>query len=152
MNLPLSFARLLAWLLPVLLLQGVLPLAAQPAGLLYGDPAEGLPAAAKEAGRPYVVELQADWCGFCRLFERQTLADTAVRRFLQEHFLIASVDGEEGFGAELYRRYKARGYPTLLFFASDGKLLGKAVGYQDAEYFLYSLRRYKAKSDKMRPK
>ncbi len=116
-------------------------------GFYEGEPQE-LPKEAEEKELPYVVELNASWCGFCKLFERKTLKDEKVISYLEQNYLMATMDSEEGYGMELSEKYKIKALPALLFFASDGKLLGKMTGYQDSEYFLNNLQKYKKKFDK----
>lgn len=111
-------------------------------------PVSTLQTKALEEGKPYVLELNAEWCGFCKLFERETLKDPAVIAYLEQHYMMASVDSEEGEGLFLSDKYKVKGLPALLFFNSEGKLMGKMIGYQDSEEFLYNLNRYKKKYDK----
>ncbi|MFW5756404.1 MAG: thioredoxin fold domain-containing protein [Tangfeifania sp.] len=46
------------------------------------------------------------------------------------------VDGEKGEGIELARKYKIRGYPTLIFLDSSGEVIAQTAGFRNPEQFI----------------
>ena len=85
---------------------------------------------AKESDKYLFVDVYATWCGPCKLLKRNTFSDAEVGEYFNEKFVSKMVDGERGEGLALVRKHPIAGYPTMFVFDSDGKLMGKVVGYQ----------------------
>jgi len=96
-----------------------------------------------------VIEMNADWCTICREMEQTTFVDKSVVSFIEKKYILAQFDGEKGEGEHLASKYKVRGYPTFLFFTSNGHYMGKQSGYQDADFFLASLEVFELKATKV---
>lgn len=92
---------------------------------------------AGEEGKPVMVEFYTDWCGWCKRLERDTFADAKVQQAL-EHFIPVKLNAERE-GRELATRMGVRAYPTVVFFDSSGRELGRIPGYMSAEPFLEEL-------------
>jgi thioredoxin-related protein len=108
-------------------------------------------AEAKRTGRPLLVDVQTEWCGWCRKMEKTTYADSIVREYLGRKFVASRVDAEDDesrvdyAGASRTHRqfadsFRISGYPTTLFFAADGSLLTQVPGYVKPDQFLAVLR------------
>ena len=108
-------------------------------------------AEAKRTGRPLLVDVQTDWCGWCRKMEKTTYADAAVREYLGRTFVVSRVDAEDdesrvdyGGASRTHRQFadsfRISGYPTTLFFAADGSLVTQVPGYVKPDQFLVVLR------------
>ena len=89
-------------------------------------------------GQPVMLDFSADWCVSCLEFERETLADPAVRAKLREFALLrADVTDNTPAQRELMQRYRVFGPPTLLFFDREGRLRkNRVTGFVDAAEFL----------------
>jgi thiol-disulfide isomerase/thioredoxin len=74
---------------------------------------------------PKVIDLYTDWCGWCRAFEPIFLQAQA-KYGSQVYFVRAN--GEAAENRELVKKYKVRGYPTLLYFDDSGKLVKRGAG------------------------
>lgn len=82
-----------------------------------------------------MVDVQAEWCGWCRKMESEVFASpqaAAATRGL----VALRVDGEKGEGARIAARYGVRGFPTILFLDSRGELVRKLEGYLPLDEFL----------------
>ena len=112
---------------------GLLALAAGLSPALALSP---LALARREAGPRHalvVVDFYTDWCGWCRVLDREVYPDPAVRRELDRAvFLRLDAEGE---GAEAARRYRVDGFPTILFLDAAGREVGRIRGFLPAPLF-----------------
>lgn len=82
------------------------------------------------------VDAYAEWCGPCKLMERNVFTNAEVGAYFNENFINAQIDMEKGEGVELAMRYGVSAYPSLLFLNSKGEVVQKFIGYYDAKNFL----------------
>lgn len=103
---------------------------------------------AKETNKPFFVDIYTEWCSPCKLMSKFTFTDSQVADFANANFVAYQIDAEKGEGENIADEYKVKAFPTVLFFDSNGKLLGKAVGYYDHERFLGVMEKYLKKITK----
>jgi thioredoxin-related protein len=77
-----------------------------------------------------------------------TFTDEEVGKVTDQYFIAYKVDAEKGEGITIAEKYKVNAYPTVLFFNTDGKQIGKEKGMMDVEKFLYVLEKYLKKASK----
>ena len=77
-----------------------------------------------QSAEPVLVEIWAPWCGPCRAMQ-PTLE--AVSRQFSGRAQVVKINADKN--AELVRRYKVLGIPTLLYFR-HGRLVDKQTGMQ----------------------
>jgi thioredoxin-related protein len=131
-----------------------------PSEALAQKPARGAPlewrswnqgvAEAASSGRPMLVDVYTDWCGWCKRMDRDVYARADVRDYLSRRFVTVKLDAEgsqaaryEGrafTGTTLAKRFKVTGYPTTVFLRADGGHLVNVPGYVPPERFLTLLR------------
>jgi len=85
---------------------------------------------ARSDKRALYVFVYADWCGWCRKFEVETLEQAAVRQRLARDFVTVAVDysREPDLAVDL----GAQRVPTSLLLTPDGKLLLRFYGFLSA--------------------
>ncbi len=91
---------------------------------------------AKQEKKPIFLDVYATWCGPCKMLKARTFPNDKVGEFYNANFINVTVDGEKGEGLELARKYKVRGYPTLLYIDSDGKVIAQTSGYRNPKQFI----------------
>lgn len=119
-------------------------------------------ALAAEQGRPILLNFTgSDWCGWCRLMERQVFSQDAWRQYAQKNLVLVWIDFPkdkslvpEAFverNAELMRQFEVGGFPTYFLLDSDGTTrLGQTGAERDAtpQSFIAALENIRLTSDK----
>lgn len=84
---------------------------------------------AEKENKLIFLDIYATWCGPCKKLKSTTFSNKEVGDFYNQSFINIALDGENGEGVELARKYGVRGYPTLLFIDASGKVVGQTSGY-----------------------
>ncbi len=87
---------------------------------------------AKSEGKPVMADLYTSWCGWCKKLDKDVYEDPEVNT-LSERFVCVKVDC--GIHKDASIKYGVRGYPTIVFFNSDGGVEETVVGYRGAQAF-----------------
>lgn len=105
---------------------------------------------ARAAGRPVLVDVYTDWCGWCRRMDAQVYSRPEILDYLSKTFVAVKLDAEAQDPARyedraftsrtLAARFGVSGYPTTIFLRPDGTHLVNVPGYVDADRFLLMLR------------
>jgi FKBP-type peptidyl-prolyl cis-trans isomerase 2 len=85
--------------------------------------------AAKEAGKPAVMLLYADWCQWCKKLQSETFPDPRIK-LLKDRLFFIRVNSDKN--EELRKKYGQNGFPLIVLFDRNGKIAGKIDGYKDA--------------------
>jgi thioredoxin-related protein len=113
---------------------------AAPRGPAWRDWNSGLEEAAR-TGKPILVDVYTDWCGWCRVMDRATYAETAVRDYLTSRFVPVKLNPERSREAHaVASRFRVTGYPTTIFLKPNGEHLVTVPGYVKTDLFLTLLR------------
>src|SRR5690349_2954847 len=96
-------------------------------------------AKAQKENKHLIVDVYTSWCGWCKVMDRQTYGNADVAAYLNEHFVMAKVNGESAAtlnwqGKALTEREFAKavgvtGYPSTFFMKPNADLLGGVPGY-----------------------
>jgi thioredoxin 1 len=105
-------------------------------------------ATAKVTGKPFYVDVYTDWCGPCKVMDKNTFRNPKVGAYSQQHFLAYKLNAEKGEGVGLAREHRVNAYPTVLFFDANGKLIGRNVGLLGPDDFMAFLAGYADKTAK----
>lgn len=84
----------------------------------------------KTSSKPLVVYFYADWCGYCRQFERELLGTPEVRRYLEDVHAVM-INPEKGARErELAAYYRVQGYPALFVRGRSSGSLARVERYR----------------------
>ena len=83
--------------------------------------------------KPLLVYFTTDWCGWCKVMERETFTDKSVTD-QSEKYIPVKLDAEKD-GAALAKKLKVSAFPTFVFLNASGVETGRIVGYRTAPTF-----------------
>ena len=120
-----------------LLLILLFPVVCSAQGINFQDNTfEELLAKAKKENKILFIDAYAEWCGPCKNMSRNVFPETSVGEFYNANFINAKINMEYDEGPSIAYNYNVAAYPTLLFIDGNGKLLHKAVGFQNPEQLI----------------
>ncbi len=99
-------------------------------------------ARAKAEGKLVLVDLDAEWCFWCRKMEQETYFHPEVKAYILKHFIPIRVDADRE--PELRARYLKRGFPGYAVLTPDRRILFRGSGFLVAKDFLDLLRDIRA--------
>lgn len=105
-------------------------------------------AQAKNENKYIFIDAFATWCGPCKAMDMNVYVNPRVGEVMNNKFISVKVqmdstgkDNEEvqkwyKDARMLMAAYKVDGFPTLLFFTPEGRIIAKSVGYRDTTAFV----------------
>lgn len=91
---------------------------------------------AKETGKPILIDVSTDWCGYCKKMKKNVYTDTDVISKVTNDYIPLALNGEKGEGIAFVKKHRISGYPTQIILDKEGKVINRHVGYTNAEGFL----------------
>lgn len=89
-----------------------------------------------------MVDVYADWCGWCKKLDAETYKDLEVielsRKFVN---LKVDTDNNKSDFDLLNKEFEITGLPAILFMDKDGNLIHRINGYVDSETFKEELKK-----------
>lgn len=110
--------------------------AAEPVWLTNLDQAKAR--AAAEHKHVLINFTGSDWCGFCIKLHREVFSQPEFAEYAGKHLVLVEVDFPrrkeqpetlKAANRKWSNHYKVSGFPTLILLDSQGKEVGKMVGY-----------------------
>jgi thioredoxin-related protein len=107
---------------------------------------EGMARASKEK-KHVVIDFYTSWCRWCKVMDKETFSDPAVKKFLADNFVTIRIDaedrketlsyrGEEYSPFSLARKFGVSGFPSLAYLDREGNLVTVVPGFVPAKTFL----------------
>jgi thioredoxin-related protein len=103
--------------------------------------------AIKKEPRKIVIDVYTDWCGWCKVMDKNTFSDEKVINFVNKKYyavkLNAEAGGEVQIGAKKYTYPQLASelmqgklsYPTIVYLDEKFNMIQPIPGYQDAKAF-----------------
>ena len=88
-------------------------------------------AEARRNDRLVLVELYADWCGWCKVMDREVFAAPAFQEKAASFVLLRLDTDDRGEGAKMAQRFRATSLPTMLMLDANQALVTEIRGYHD---------------------
>jgi thioredoxin-related protein len=96
-------------------------------------------ALSKSTGKPIFLDAYTDWCGWCKVMDKETFSDAKVAEVMNASFVCVKMEMETGEGVDVAMKYRVSSYPTFMFFTPDGMPTFRVSGYEPPEKWLVSL-------------
>lgn len=83
--------------------------------------------------KPMLLVFSADWCGYCRKLEHDTLSDPRMVKYLKAEFTPVQLDLDQD--KRIAKILEVESVPCTVVLSPEADLLGRMVGYVDvADY------------------
>ena len=80
-----------------------------------------------------LVDLYADWCGWCKKLERDVFSTRRFQSFAADYSLLRVDTEDRAEGTSLKSRFKVESLPTTLILTAAGSLVGEVPGFLPTE-------------------
>ena len=94
---------------------------------------------AKEKNQLILVDMFAQWCGWCHRFEREVFPSEAFQDATKDIVLLRLDTEDKGEGTQYAQKFAVTQLPTFLLLAPDLSLAGMIRGYAPPKDFVVSL-------------
>ncbi len=94
-------------------------------------------ARARSENRLVLVDLSAQWCGYCRKMDATTWKDPKVIAAIEKHYVPVKVVDEKD--PELAARYRDYGRPAVIILDADGAEVMRKRGYMKPQWMEWML-------------
>lgn len=103
--------------------------------------------AIKKEPRKIVIDVYTDWCGWCKVMDKNTFSDAKVIEFVNKKYYAVKLNAEQGgqikIGDKTYtypdlasQLMQGRmSYPTIVYLDEKFNMIQPIPGYQDAKAF-----------------
>lgn len=90
-----------------------------------------------KSGKPILIVFGADWCGYCKKLDRTTLQHPEMVSYIESAFVPVHLDFDKE--REIAKILEVKSLPCSVVLSPDADLLGKLVGYVEADKYYQSL-------------
>jgi len=107
----------------------------------FNKPWKEVLAKAKAENKYIVVDCYTDWCGWCKVMDKETMTNDEVIVMLHQNYIAVKMDMEHGEGVKMAMKYHVSGFPSFLYFNPEGRYVYQSSGYQKKDAFLAELKK-----------
>jgi thiol:disulfide interchange protein len=75
---------------------------------------------AKQHNKPVFVDVYTEWCGPCKLMDKNIFTQKDVGDFYNQNFISIKLDAEKSYGIGFAKSNGINAYPTYLYFSPTG--------------------------------
>jgi thioredoxin-related protein len=101
--------------------------------------------AAKEKNQFILVDMFAEWCGWCHRFEREVFPSEAFQKATDDIVLLRLDTEDKKEGTQFQQKYAVTSLPTFLLLTPDLTLAGSIRGYAPPAQFVQMLAETRSK-------
>jgi thioredoxin-related protein len=101
--------------------------------------------AAQQKNQLILVDMYAEWCGWCHRFEREVFPSEAFQNASADLVLLRLDTEDNGEGSAFQKKYQVTSLPTFLLLAPDLSVAGVMRGYAPANQFVQMLKETRTK-------
>ncbi len=83
---------------------------------------------AKNENKMVFIDFYTNWCGPCKLFEKEIVTDSIFIDYISGNFLSTKINAEIEENKEIVKKYKITGYPTFIITDLNGDEIDRIVG------------------------
>ena len=84
---------------------------------------------ASDQNKVVVVDVYADWCGWCKRMDRTVYSDPKVAALGSEAVFLKLNAEDRGEGQQFARQNGVHGFPTTIILDRKGSVINKVTGY-----------------------
>lgn len=94
--------------------------------------------AAKSAQKRILVDITADWCGWCKKMRTDVFDQAEFKVYARDHFILLEINADKN--RDFLEQFDLEGFPTVLILDPSGKEIHRIVGFRPLSDFLAALR------------
>ncbi len=105
---------------------------------------DGMAIAKKENKAVFVLFTGSDWCPPCKKLHHDVLESEEFMKFAKDNLVLVMMDfprksqnklepAQSKYNNELKRKFRVRGFPSVILFDKSGKELERWVGYRPTD-------------------
>ncbi len=92
---------------------------------------------AQAQNKPMLLVFGADWCGYCKKLEQQTLTNPQLVEYINKTYIAVHLDADKD--EKVTEILEVKGLPCTIILSPDADLLGRIEGFHQPSAFYQKL-------------
>jgi thioredoxin-related protein len=113
---------------------------------------------AAEENKMIFIDVYTTWCGPCKKMEKEVYTNDTVAQYFNQNFISVKIQFDSTkndsknvrmwrpIAIEFANKYEIEGFPTFLFFNSNGEIINKGLGYHTTSQLIWTAKESKGLS------